>query len=457
MANTYLTRTQGTPTNIDKYTFSVWVKRSDIGAGNSKIFSVSSGSASGEEKLEFNQDDLIWRHTDTSGNTNWERVTDRKFRDNSAWLHILVAYDSSLGTAADRCKMYINGVQETSFSSSSNPSQNADSYINKNNSTIYIGRLHSAGSQYFGGVMSHMHFIDGTAYTPSSFGSTDSTTGEWKIKTSPSVTYGNNGFFWLKDNVATTDNSPNSNTFTLGGGTLTKTEDNPSNNFCTLNPLQIPKSNIISSFDNGNTRGRGNSTNGWMRIYGSLGANSGKWWYEVYLIAQNSSGRLGWDSIDKINNGDDNYYSGLTIQSTTGTVRGGIVGTAAYSPDAVQLPADGGGNATFAQGDYLGMGIDLDNNTITVHKNGSPLATNWSFASYNTSVKASTYGTFVAPSANYYSASGEGNQYNFNFGNGTFGSTQLTGTTYQDSNGQGVFKYQPVSNYLAYCTKNLNI
>ena len=147
MANSYLTRSVGTPTNIDKYTFSVWVKRADIGAGNSKIFSVSSGSAYGEEKLEFNQDDLIWRHTDTSGNTNWERVTDRKFRDSSAWYNIVVAYDSSLGTAGDRCKMYINGVQETSFSSSSNPSQNADTYINKNGSTLYIGRLHSSVSQ----------------------------------------------------------------------------------------------------------------------------------------------------------------------------------------------------------------------------------------------------------------------------------------------------------------------
>ena len=202
---------------------------------------------------------------------------------------------------------------------------------------------------------------------------------------------------------------------------------------------------------------RGNS-NHWNRAYGSIGARSGKWWYELYIGTQDNSGRIGWDSIDRINNyNTETYYSGLTIQNNTGSVRGGRLGTSAYSPDAVQLPADGGGNATFAQGDYLGMGIDLDNNTITIYKNGSALATNWSYNSYNSSCKANTYGHFVAPSVNWYSSSGHQNIYDFNFGNGKFGSSAaLTGTTYTDSAGRGVFKYQPPTNYLAWCTRNLN-
>ena len=71
----------------------------------------------------------------------------------------------------------------------------------------------------------------------SAFGETDATTGEWKIKTSPKFTYGNNGFFILKDGNSVTDQSGNSNNFTVGGGTLTKTEDYPSNVFATWNPL----------------------------------------------------------------------------------------------------------------------------------------------------------------------------------------------------------------------------
>ena len=102
--------------------------------------------------------------------------------------------------------------------------------------------------------MSHVHFIDGTAYDASAFGETDATTGEWKINTSPSVTYGNNGFFILKDGNSVTDQSGNSNNFTVGGGTLTKTEDNPSNVFATWNPLSICNGSILkSTFTNGNT------------------------------------------------------------------------------------------------------------------------------------------------------------------------------------------------------------
>ena len=82
--------------------------------------------------------------------------------------------------------------------------------------------------------MSHFHFVDGQQYDASVFGSTDATTGEWKINTSPTMTMGNNGFTILKDGNTITDQSSNSNNFTLGAGTLTQTEDCPSNVFATM-------------------------------------------------------------------------------------------------------------------------------------------------------------------------------------------------------------------------------
>ena len=85
--------------------------------------------------------------------------------------------------------------------------------------------------------MSFVYFIDGTAYEASTFGSTDSDTGEWKINTSPTVTYGTNGFLILKNGNTITDQSTNSNDLTLGGGTLTATEDCPDDVFATMNPL----------------------------------------------------------------------------------------------------------------------------------------------------------------------------------------------------------------------------
>ena len=98
------------------------------------------------------------------------------------------------------------------------------------------GRNLGGNGNYFDGSISHFHFIDGTAYDATAFGEYDAN-GVWKIKTSPSVTYGTNGFFILKDGNSVTDQSGNSNNFTVGGGTLTKTEDSPSNVFATMNPL----------------------------------------------------------------------------------------------------------------------------------------------------------------------------------------------------------------------------
>ena len=439
MASTYLTRTQGTPTNIDKYTFSVWVKRADIGAGNSKIFSVSSGSAYGEEKLEFNQDDLIWRHTDTSGSTTWQRVTNRKFRDSFAWYHILVAYDSSLGTAADRCKMYINGVQETSFSGSSNPSQNADTYINKNNSTVYIARLHSSGSQYFGGSMSHMHFIDGTAYTPSTFGSTDATTGEWKINTSPSVTYGNNGFFILKDGNSVTDQSGNSNNFTVSGGTLTKTEDCPSNVFSTLDDLQRKTSAL--TYSNGSTTV--SFPGAWVFALGNTGVSSGKYYWEAKCNSGNNANSYFGICAEMVPAGNgfyNNSQNGAIMYKVGGgeTYIDGSYNSSGYSPSI---------NNT----DTVGLALDLDSGTKTlkIYKNGTLLTSGGT-------INLSSYydNTLIFPcfSGNSSSASCS---FNVNFGNGYFGTTAVSSAG-TNASGLGIFEYDVPSGYTAICTKGLN-
>ena len=58
-----------------------------------------------------------------------------------------------------------------------------------------------------------------------------------EINTSPSFTLGTNGFTILKDGNSVTDQSSNSNDWTVGGGTLTE-EDSPSNVFATLNRIK---------------------------------------------------------------------------------------------------------------------------------------------------------------------------------------------------------------------------
>ena len=266
MASTYLTRTYQSGGNRKKWTMSMWVKRSGLGATNLLFQSYVSTYT----WCPFLSDDRLEFQDGNGGN----KVTKMKFRDTNAWYHIVVAIDTDLATADDRYKIYVNGNRITDFDTSTNPSQGYEGEWNK--AQLHnIGRHHSAGN-YHDGYMSHIHFCDGYQYQASDFGSFDSTTGEWKINTSPSVSYGTTGFFILKDGPGVTDQSPNSNDWTANGS-LTKSEDNPSNIFATFNPHA---NNANAILGNGNTTVSHSSTS-WKRALSNLGATSGKWYWEV--------------------------------------------------------------------------------------------------------------------------------------------------------------------------------
>ena len=250
MANTQLsvsTTSSGTRT---KWTASFWVKRSNIGNENTIFGSYLDND--NKDKIAFDSSSrLAFANFQAGGYSNGGNlVTNRVFRDTNAWYHIVCRWDTNNSTANDRMKIWVNGVEETSFSSRTNPTSGRESLINL---TTYT-RVGSNGTgNYLDGVLSHIHFCDNQLYQASDFGETDSTTGEWKIKVDPSVSYGTTGFWWLKDSIATTDFSPNSNPFTVSNGTLTKTEDNPSNVFCTNNPLWKQESSRYLTHTRGNT------------------------------------------------------------------------------------------------------------------------------------------------------------------------------------------------------------
>ena len=186
------------------------------------------------QRLQFDSSDrLHWQIYDN--NTKYgELISTRRFRDTLAWYHIVCRVDSTQSTASDRVRLYVNGELIDTFDSTSYPTQNRNV---KQSAVPYIGSEGTQSSNRFDGCMSHIHYTDAASYAPTVFGETDATTGEWKINTSPSVTYGAKGFFILKDGNSVTDQSGNSNDFTVAAGTLSNTEDCPSNVFCTLNPL----------------------------------------------------------------------------------------------------------------------------------------------------------------------------------------------------------------------------
>ena len=193
MASTSLTRTVSSTGSTFIGTLSVWIKRSNI---STEQYIFENYETSGNRFfVRFLSTGQLGMETLQGSSTVMQINTLNMFRDTSAWYHIVVGIDSTLATASDRVKVYINGVQQTSYNDETQPSQNQNMSINEGNPTyVTVGRKYGA-SNYFDGSMSHLHWIDGTQYAASDFGETDSTTGIWKIKTNVSVTYGTNGFF----------------------------------------------------------------------------------------------------------------------------------------------------------------------------------------------------------------------------------------------------------------------
>ena len=287
MADTEIRRTTGsTPTNEKKFTLSFWLKKSKNGQSSERgILGWRENSNSGNNNLQvqFDSNDKlqVGFYSNNGNDTHIDCITNRQFKDNNSFYHFVIAVDSTQGTSSNRVKIYVNGVQETSFGTATYPAVDRTFFSNDVQINVGKSRTTSDTDRYFNGVISHLHFTDGYTYAASDFGFTDATTGEWRINTSPSVTYGNNGFWWLKDSIATTDHSPNSNTFSVGNGTLTKTEDNPSNVFATWNPLWSQSNGNIGdvTFSHGNTTTI--TSVDYRTTPATLGMKSGKYYWEI--------------------------------------------------------------------------------------------------------------------------------------------------------------------------------
>jgi hypothetical protein len=423
-----------------KFTFSAWVKRTGLSSNDGmQILSVSNEYI----YLGFFADTLRMEMHDSD---NVRLRSNAVFRDTNAWYHVVFTFDSTQSTASDRMKMWVNNEQITDFSHSTYPSLNYGSYIGGNTQHT-LGRRENDDSDYFDGIISHAHLTVGYTYTPSAFGSTDSTTGEWKINTSPSVSYGNNGFFILKDGNSVTDQSGNSNNFTVGGGTLTKTEDNPSNVFSTIDLLSTHASNY--TFANGNNKVT--NSNGSTRITrGTLGASSGKYYFETKIATVGGSGGFGTGLYVGVTDAD--YFEQLgTSQAFIGT-----------GPNQVAQRGDGShlaknntqinGYESCSAGNILQVALDLDNGYVYFGVNGT-----WGNSGDPTSGSSGTGGVSITTGKTYmFAASGyNGWSVETNFGNGYFGTTAVSSAG-TNASGNGIFEYDVPTGYTALSTKGLN-
>ena len=445
MASTYLTRTFGTATNRKKFTLSMWVKQSGRGSGNNNSLLVSGASGQNEGTIKISSDAILWSEYNVGSSSSVATLTSNQLlRDYSAWYNLVFAWDSANATADDRMKIYLNGEQVTSFSTRTNAPLNYDAQIN-NSIEHNIGRQTWNSSGLFDGSMSHIHFCDGQSYDATAFGEYDDN-GVWTIKTSPSVTYGTNGFFILKNGNSVTDQSGNSNNFTVASGTLTNTEDNPSNVFATWNALDKPGTAPMPGLSLGNTywnktgTGPGNNS----QASSTLAVSSGKWYYEIKINDSNSV-IIGIDQASGTYNVDGNslQFNGISYENTGNKVYNGS-GQGTYG-------------ASYTTNDIIGIAFDLDNNYIYFSKNGT-----WQNSSVPTSGATGTGGIAITSTNVFYKMAICNYNYNAtsnhyaNFGNGYFGTTAVASAG-TNASGIGIFEYDVPTGFTALSTKGLNL
>ena len=436
MANSYLSRSGSTPTNSKKFTYSFWVKRSTLSADQAFLsYETDSNNRGG---IELQSGDKFRYFERVSGSNTIVVEPSRVFRDPAAWYHIVVATDTTQSTASDRVKIYVNGVQETVFTTATYPSLNSDTRAN--GSTVKnIGRRNVNDDYYFDGYLSHAVFVDGSALAPTVFGETDSTSGIWKFKTPTGVTFGNNGFHLKFENSGAlgTDSSGNSNTFTVNGN-LKQSIDTPSIVYPTWNPLAQP----------GGTLSNGNLSNTSAHdTPATFGVTTGKWYWEYKRTNTGTnlhygicSTKLGFNrTTNQMLNGEsDSVGAAIYIyQSGTGTT--GYANAGAFS----SVSYSGVSTPSIANGDIVGCALDISSasGTLTFYKNGS-------------SMGAATFTYDQVTPVYPFIRMNSGATSDVNFGTGLFGTTAISSA---GSNGNGsLFEYDVPSNHYALNTKNIN-
>ena len=428
MANgsTYL-RKQLANSDQKKWTLSVWVKRTDVGNSSThKIF--GSGGGTWEAEIAFNSNDKFSFYAWNGGSYAARIQSNAAYRDINCWYHVVMRWDTANATAGERMRAYINGEELTSLQTNTVPAQNTNSEFNAN-SQHEVG-AGGSGNGIFSGLMSHMHFCDGQSYAPTEFGETDTTTGEWKIKTDVSVTYGTQGFFIFEDGTnlsgsTVQDQSGQSNDWTLQAGTLTKSEDNPSNVFATFNSLHNYYEGGTYAYGNNQITTGGSNKYTWNNS--TLAMTTGKYYAEFKWISGGSDILFGiTDKFTRSSTGELGNYDKQYAYRTNGTVRNNNGDLGGWS------------GSTWTTGDVVGVLLDMDNHKLYFSKNGV-IQNSSTGISISTSPEDGCY---------YFSSCAYDDNscvLQANFGNGVFGNTALTGTTYNGADGNGIFKYDPNS------------
>lgn len=378
-----LSRTPGTAGNRTTWTFSCWVKRTAFSENGQTLFTGGTNGAN-STRLAFDTTNRLVFENEVGGGTTQFRVTTAVYRDPGAWMHVVLAVDTTLASAGDRVRLWVNGVEVTAFSVSSTPALNLQLQVNAAN-VHYIGQ--SFTPTYANFYLAEVYHVDGLALQASNFGEFDATTGVWNPKAATGITsYGTCGFrLTFSDNSAATATAlgkdaagsnnwtPNNISVTAGTGNDSLV-DTPTNygtdtgaggevrgNYATLSQLK-PSGNALT-LSNGNlfAEGTGNRNTTSSIAFPS----SGKWYCEITIISTPTT-TVTQETIG-VSGDIDNYVGTIArAYAANGQCYNGTAWVAFGS--------------TWSVNDVIGVAVNIDASQLSFYKNGVQQGTTQSYS-----------------------------------------------------------------------------
>ena len=440
--------------NVDTMTISFWMKPDlNFGGDHNNIFSVRPSAGSYAMLVHRTGGEILFEHSGAGDILK----TNRLFRDPSAWYHIVLALDSTNSTASLRARLYVNGIEETSFATDgrASHSQNTDFLFGGTNPHQISGD--PTGNYFYGGYLADFYYVNGTQLAPTSFGETNDN-GVW-IPKAYGGSYGTNGFHLEFKETGTSQNSSgmgadtsgNDNHFAVTNLAATDvTTDTPTNNFATLNPLD----NAVLTLSEGNTKATHSDSGGGEENRATLGAANGKWYFEFQI--QHTVGSLNPFAVGMMSNTGRNplesdlksteaFTSAWHTDSSVNRIESRVSGSSTLLNCNLSYPDNG---------DIVNVAMDLDNGRVFFGKNGTYINdasgdTGNPSTGANPPVSFTTGGHFYFPAI--HNRGSQGLTVSLNTGQPSFSISSGNA----DANGYGNFEYAVPSGYYALCTKNL--
>ena len=419
--------TYATSARKKTFSFSVWFKISELGVQRT----IWSTAANGYLLLQADGE-LKWQQSYASSVKVLQ--TNRVLRDTSAWYNVIVAVDTTQSTEANRQRIYINGVEETSFSTSTYPSQN-DEADNVYQSFHSLG-AYNASSIFWSGYMCDVAFISDAQITPSDVGEFDSGSGIWKPK---SYSGGSAPSYFLEFK----DSSDLGSATGLDADTLNnitaadQSTDTCTNNFCTLNPL-VNFKYTTNGITEGATEFGDNTGGGVGGAFGTFAVTKGKWYWEVKLTQQNAH----YIGISAVDDGDNVFASTDPQDENSSFIFNISVARIEYVNSGTKSYGSADAFTDFhSAGDIIGIALNMDDNQISIYGNGTLQSGVANSSIYDAANK------MVVP---FHGTINDECQYNF----GGY-SAWTPSSAVNDANGYGTFEYSPPSGYYSLCSKNL--